>query len=131
VAALAAGFAFVTSLTSAFKFKDGVIGLDGPGSETSDSIPARLSKGESVMTAAETKKYRPYLEAMRNGTFNAHTKEPIMVGQKQDYGRLEKKLDGVIDAIEGNKISATQRIDKNGVSQLVESYTKHQARRWR
>jgi hypothetical protein len=131
VAALAAGFAFVTNLTQAFKFKDGVIGLDGPGNETSDSIPARLSKGESVMTAAETKKYRPYLEAMRNGTFNAYTKEPIMIGQKQDYGRLEKKLDGVIDAIEGNKISATQRIDKNGVSQLIESYTKQQVRRWR
>jgi hypothetical protein len=131
VAALAAGFAFVTSLTQAFKFKDGVIGLDGPGNETSDSIPARLSKGESVMTAAETKRYRPYLEAMRAGTFNAMTREPVMINNKNDYGRLEKKLDGVIDAIEGNKITARQSIDKNGVAQIVETYSKHQARRWR
>jgi TP901 family phage tail tape measure protein len=36
-------------------FKDGVVNLDGAGTETSDSIPARLSKGESVITARATK----------------------------------------------------------------------------
>ena len=35
-------------------FAGGVIGLNGPGTETSDSIPARLSKGESVITASGT-----------------------------------------------------------------------------
>jgi hypothetical protein len=50
------------------QFATGVIGLQGAGTETSDSILARLSKGESVMTAAETKKYRPLLEGMRKGT---------------------------------------------------------------
>ena len=35
-------------------FAKGVIDLNGPGSETSDSIPARLSKGESVITARGT-----------------------------------------------------------------------------
>lgn len=33
----------------------GKIGLTGPGTETSDSIPANLSRGESVMTAWETR----------------------------------------------------------------------------
>ena len=37
------------------KFASGVVGLDGPGNETSDSIPAYLSKGESVITARGTK----------------------------------------------------------------------------
>lgn len=37
------------------KFAKGVIDLKGPGTGTSDSIHARLSKGESVMTAKETK----------------------------------------------------------------------------
>jgi len=50
-------------------FKDGVIGLQGAGTETSDSIPAMLSKNESVMTAKETKAYREELLAMRNGGF--------------------------------------------------------------
>jgi len=35
-------------------FAGGVIGLNGPGTETSDSIPARLSRGESVITANGT-----------------------------------------------------------------------------
>lgn len=52
-------------------FKDGVIDLKGPGTETSDSIPARLSRGESVMTAEETKRYKPVLQAIRDGEFEA------------------------------------------------------------
>ena len=52
------------------QFATGVIGLQGAGTETSDSILARLSKGESVMTAAETKKYRPLLEGIRKGTLD-------------------------------------------------------------
>jgi tape measure domain-containing protein len=52
-------------------FKDGVIDLKGPGSETSDSIPTRLSRGESVMTAEETKRYKPVLQAIRDGEFEA------------------------------------------------------------
>jgi tape measure domain-containing protein len=52
-------------------FKEGVIDLKGPGSETSDSIPARLSRGESVMTAEETKRYKPVLQAIRDGEFEA------------------------------------------------------------
>jgi hypothetical protein len=35
-------------------FANGVIDLNGPGTETSDSIPARLSRGESVITASGT-----------------------------------------------------------------------------
>ncbi len=35
-------------------FKEGVIDLQGPGTSTSDSINAKLSRGESVMTAKET-----------------------------------------------------------------------------
>lgn len=41
----------------------------GPGTGTSDSIPALLSNGEYVMTAAMTAKYFPILEAMRANRF--------------------------------------------------------------
>jgi hypothetical protein len=51
-------------------FATGVIGLKGEGTETSDSIHARLSKGESVMTAKETKRFESELWAMRKGTFD-------------------------------------------------------------
>lgn len=50
-------------------FKDGVLDIQGPGTETSDSIAARLSKGESVMTASQTKAWKSELKAMRAGNF--------------------------------------------------------------
>lgn len=53
------------------KFAQGVIGLDGPGSGTSDSIPARISAGESVMTAKATKAFAPILANMERAVGNA------------------------------------------------------------
>ena len=44
--------------------------VSGPGTGTSDSIPAWLSNGEYVMTASATAKYRPLLDSMRAGTLN-------------------------------------------------------------
>ena len=49
---------------SAAGFKDGVVNLDGAGDDRSDSIPARLSKGESVITAKATKNNMPELTFM-------------------------------------------------------------------
>jgi hypothetical protein len=51
------------------KFATGVLDLKGRGTGTSDSIPAMLSRGESVMTANETKEFYPYLKAMKDGKF--------------------------------------------------------------
>lgn len=48
------------------RFAEGVIDLKGPGSTTSDSIRAMLSKGESVMTAKETRSSMGILKAIRN-----------------------------------------------------------------
>jgi len=52
------------------KFATGVIGLDGSGTSTSDSISARLSKGESVMTAKATERFAPQLAAMEQAVGN-------------------------------------------------------------
>ncbi|WP_244104125.1 phage tail length tape measure family protein [Burkholderia ambifaria] len=41
--------------------------IAGPGTTTSDSIPAMLSNGEFVINAASTKKYRSLLEAINSG----------------------------------------------------------------
>jgi hypothetical protein len=68
-AAVAAQIAVIQT-TPVPQFAEGVIGLQGAGTETSDSIPAFLSRGESVMTAAETKRYRPLLEGIRKGTLD-------------------------------------------------------------
>lgn len=41
--------------------------VSGPGTGTSDSIPARLSNGEFVIPADVTKRTKPFLEALRKG----------------------------------------------------------------
>lgn len=60
-------------------FKDGVIDLQGPGTGTSDGIVARLSKGESVMTAQETKKHRDVLQAIREDRLPSLMAEKYMI----------------------------------------------------
>lgn len=51
-------------------FADGVVDLNGPGTGTSDSILARLSAGESVVTADATRQFAPTLRAMNDGTYS-------------------------------------------------------------
>ncbi|MGF7053991.1 hypothetical protein GGC47_003179 [Bosea sp. OAE752] len=41
--------------------------VSGPGSNRSDSVPARLSNGEFVVNAGATRKHRDLLEAINNG----------------------------------------------------------------
>lgn len=48
-------------------FATGVVDIQGPGTGTSDSILARLSNGESVVTASATARNRNTLVAMNNG----------------------------------------------------------------
>jgi len=50
-------------------FKDGVIDFKGQGTATSDSNLVRISRGESVMTAAETQENYDALMAIRKGQF--------------------------------------------------------------
>ncbi|WP_038777156.1 phage tail length tape measure family protein [Burkholderia pseudomallei] len=64
------------SMASTFSFfsEGGPVGhfasggaISGPGTGTSDSIPAMLSNGEFVVNAASTKKYRSLLESINSG----------------------------------------------------------------
>lgn len=69
LAAIATVIASVTAVMStamksikSAKFASGGL-VTGPGTETSDSIPARLSNGESVMTARATEMFAPILSS--------------------------------------------------------------------
>jgi hypothetical protein len=70
IAAMLASFAYSQGQASAAvnkddnAFKDGVVDLQGPGTETSDSIPAKLSKRESVVTAKGTRKAKTLLKGL-------------------------------------------------------------------
>ena len=58
--------------------KDGVIDLKGPGTKTSDSIPANLSRGESVMTADETTQHRGILQAIRDKNLDDYLRQEYL-----------------------------------------------------
>ena len=49
------------------QLKDGAININGAGTSRSDSIPAMLSKGESVINARSTAQNEPYLRFINNG----------------------------------------------------------------
>lgn len=60
VAQVMAGITSAIKTVRSAKFASGGL-VTGPGSETSDSIPAQLSNGESVMTASATRMFAPAL----------------------------------------------------------------------
>lgn len=62
VAQVMSGITSAIKTVKSAKFATGGL-VTGPGSETSDSIPAQLSNGESVMTASATRMFAPALSA--------------------------------------------------------------------
>ena len=52
---------------AAATFRDGGVNIKGPGTGTSDSIPARISRGESVITAAATRGNERGLQGLNDG----------------------------------------------------------------
>jgi len=52
------------------QFAEGVIDLQGAGTATSDSIHAKLSKGESVMTAKETQLHKDLFQSIRSNKYD-------------------------------------------------------------
>lgn len=70
------------------RFKDGVVDVYGPGTGTSDSIPALISRGESVITASSTAAKKDELKALNRSVI--------------DYERLIT-LKYVMPAIEAEK----------------------------
>jgi|GEM_PF-3004813 len=92
------------------KFKDGVLDLKGPGTTTSDSIHAMLSRGESVMTAEETRKFFPTLKAIRGGNVDADLLNHAAKGIDMD---LLAKARGRIDM---NLLTSVARMDHKGIA---------------
>lgn len=79
------------------RFAEGVINLKGPGSETSDSIDAKLSRGESVMTAKQTREAFGILTDVRAGRLNDRIiKQIVNNGGSQAFDDNR-----IVDAIKG------------------------------
>jgi len=116
------------------QFAQGVIGLKGKGTETSDEIPAMLSLNESVMTGAETREYNAELWAMRNGTFDKLMKEKYSVPKIDaslfsGWGDMGKsaKLNGLMATLKDHNIIAaldrSRQSQTNGFKYLAKELT--------
>lgn len=115
------------------KFKHGVIDLKGPGTTTSDSIHAMLSKGESVIPAEPTSKWKDALVSIKDDKFEDYLHQkfkgfvfPELPGDVLpinnngiDYDRLATavatKMKGVIPGAKSMHFN----IDKNGIHTIV------------
>jgi hypothetical protein len=132
IAALAAGFAAVSSLaqeSSAQQFAEG--GYTGHGGKYE---PAGIvHRGEFVMDAENTRRYRPLLEAMHGGMLPA-LKQPEHIStqyaSRKEMGGVEKKLDNLIAAVEANQTKVNARVDERGIAIITQRYTKAERRRW-
>lgn len=78
IAAAAAQLAILAA-TPIPEFATGVVGLQGAGTETSDSIHAKLSKGESVITAKATRQNKDALTAMNNGEYEKYVQQTYIM----------------------------------------------------
>lgn len=116
-AALAAAFSAVQIGMIASKqpprFATGVIGLDGPGTATSDSIDARLSRGESVMTAKATERFAPVLAQME-----------LAVGNRPNYQLGNRKFaTGYIPTTDGGYSDRAMSNEVNNASTMAKMFS--------
>ena len=90
-------------------FKDGVINLQGAGTGTSDSINARLSAGESVITAKATQMNEPFLRfANRGGDLG----KLFSMNINNNNSNLESLM------IENNNILRSKNLSVNNVNKF-------------
>jgi hypothetical protein len=82
-------------------FAEGVINLKGPGNEKSDSIPANLSKGESVMTAWETRVAGDVLRDIRAKKLDNQKLRDLKQGRPAIAAAVDTQ--GIIKAIKDQK----------------------------
>jgi hypothetical protein len=112
------------------KFKDGVERLSGEGTETSDSILARLSKNERVVDAKTNNDYFPTLTAIHNH----HIPPEVLNNMVMNYDRLGAKTEIIVNdntPLLGEIKSMSRKLDnikqlnihmdKNGIHAFLET----------
>lgn len=73
------------------KFKRGVVGFRGRGTDTSDSNLVAISNNESVINAASTRKYKKELEAINKGDFDIDSYFASMSNVRNGIKSVEKQ----------------------------------------
>ena len=138
----AALYGLFAAAQSAAGFKDGVVELQGEGTETSDSIPAWLSRGESVITARATKQNKDELEWMNKTglplrEFYRHQISQTSVNESGDIIHELRQLRVTTESL-GVQINRNTHVrvdgvlsaDGNSITAMIESNRKRNSRRF-
>ena len=138
----AALYGLFAQAQSSAGFKDGVVDLEGAGTETSDSIPAWLSKGESVITAKATRENKTELEwlnktglPLREFYRNQFSSTSINADGEliREIKELRKTTEGLGMQINRNthvKVDGVLVADGDSITAMIESNRKRNARRY-
>ena len=122
-ASIAAGVAGAVQLGVAVNaplpaFAEGVVDLKGEGTETSDSIFARLSKGESVVTAKATRQDKGLFEAANKLELDKYINDnyvlPVLMKKQSDDKAMfddYRLYRGLQDLKRGDKSNARMIVD--------------------
>lgn len=132
-------YGMLEAAKSAIGLKAGAVDLVGPGTSTSDSIAAKLSKGESVITADGTKQNkellkwinrtgRPAYEYFQSINYSGRNSNQGGVNS-QDFDKLSNEVRGMRQQIELlnrrkstlNAVDVNVKIDDKKLLKLVET----------
>ena len=121
IATILANMASATSMIRSAKFAKGAVNIGGAGTETSDSIPAYISRGESVINAKATKMFEPLLiaiNAIGNGVAlprNNYVSTQQTADMKEAFIAAVAEIRPVVDVREvthlQNRVETLQNLD--------------------
>lgn len=89
------------------QYKDGEVDIQGPGTSRSDSINARISKGESVINAAATSRSKNLLTAINEKRIDDRILSNLRVGSHGIIAQMNDER--IVKAIEGNRMPSLAR----------------------
>jgi hypothetical protein len=136
IGALVTGYGLVRTASQSTQtpaFKDGVIDFDGAGTATSDSNVVRISRGESVMTAAATAKFKDHLKLMQSGidpyqsVMSNFNTEQVSRGE---FMEIKKGLDNVVSAINNKQTSVETITTKDHIATMVKEQQRIDRRKY-
>jgi siroheme synthase (precorrin-2 oxidase/ferrochelatase) len=122
-----------------------VVDFKGKGGPRDDANWVRISSGESVITAEGTRNNRQLLEAINSGAklqfmnpalaftmpaFASPNSSAQLFASRYDLKTVETKLDGVINAIEDNRMKQNIYFNEHGVGIMTERAVRKTKQRW-
>jgi hypothetical protein len=113
------------------KFAKGKVKIEGPGTRTSDSINAKISRGESVINATSTERSMKLLEGINSGKIDDRILKRLHITQTgvKVIGGMDDSR--IVSAIKGQRLPDLQRVGRvlQEVQTLQDGFSKRVRRK--